>query len=84
MERASCAFNTSKPVKPTAFNSDYNALFQEYLQSIDKFNHWDDFYSKCGIHKVPKACKSSAADLLLVEIGRGDLNFSSSPAKDLE
>ena len=82
MERASRAFDTGKLVKPTAFNSDYNALFQEYLQSIDKFNHWDEFYSKCGIDRTPKGKKSSAADLSLVEIGRGDLNFSSSPAKE--
>jgi hypothetical protein len=81
LERASRAFDTGKLVKPTAFNSDYNALFQEYLQSIDKFNHWDEFYSKCGVNGAPKP-KSSAADLSLVEIGRGDLNFSSSPVKE--
>ena len=85
MERAARAFETGEFVKPGVFNSEHNALLTEYLKSIDKFSHWDEFYEECGISqkgKTPKRRKSTAAELSLVEIGRGDLNFSSSPAKE--
>jgi hypothetical protein len=85
LERAARAFDTGKLVQPSAFNHEYNALFKEYLQSVEKFNHWDELYDKCGISqncKAPRPRKSTAADLSLVEIGREDLNFSSSPMRE--
>jgi hypothetical protein len=85
LERAARAFDTGKLVKPGPFNHAYDALFKEYLNSINKFNHWDEFYAECGVSEAGrtlKSRKSTAADLSLVEIGRGDLNFSSSPVRD--
>ena len=85
LERAACAFKSGEFVKPGIFNNEHNALLTEYLKSIDKFNHWDEFHEACGISlkaKSPKRRKSAVADLSLVEIGRGDLNFSSSPVRE--
>jgi hypothetical protein len=85
LERAARAFGTGEFVKPGAFNGEHNGRLTEYLKSINKFNHWDEFYEECGISqksKTPKRRKSTAADLSLVEIGRGDLNFSSSPVRE--
>jgi hypothetical protein len=85
LEQAAHAFDTGRLVKPGPFNHAYNALFKEYLNSINKFNHWDGFYAECSVSqagRTPKSCKSTAADLSLVEIGCGDLHFSSSPVRD--
>ncbi|KAI9511008.1 hypothetical protein F5148DRAFT_1147149 [Russula earlei] len=67
---------------PGPFNSGHKALLTEYIESVDTFNKWQEFYQAC---KFTKANSESEAvltvDVSQTDIGRHALNFSSSPIK---
>ncbi|KAI9452026.1 hypothetical protein F5148DRAFT_1289806 [Russula earlei] len=80
LERAVRAFETGEFQDPGPFNSNYKALLTEYLESVNMFNKWDDFYVACDFDQKP--CGGSlAADMSQTDIGRRALNFSSSPIR---
>ena len=64
---------------PGPFNSAYKALLMEYLESVDAFNKWLDFYQACKFSL--KEQQDLAADISQIDVGRRALNFSSSPIK---
>ena len=81
LEHAVQAFEASGEFKDLGpFNSNYKALLAEYLESMNTFNKWDDFYAACDFAwKHPKLCHGSlAADMSQTDIGQRALNFSSS------
>lgn len=84
LERAVRAFETTGEFEdPGMFNSSYKALLTEYLESVNAFNKWDNFYAACDF--VQDRCNSHgtlAADISQIDIGRRDLNFSSSPIRE--
>lgn len=48
LERALRAFEMDGSFKdPGPFNSEHKALLVEYLQSIDSFKKWPEFYQAC-------------------------------------
>ncbi|KAI9442802.1 hypothetical protein F5148DRAFT_1293155 [Russula earlei] len=80
LECAVQAFETGEFQDPGPFNSNYKALLTEYLESVNMFNKWDDFYIACNFDQKP--CGGSlAADTSQTDIGRRALNFSSSPIR---
>lgn len=85
LERAVRAFQaTGNFEDPGPFNSNYKALLSEYLESVDTFNKWDEFYAACDVaQKRRKSCgESLAVDMSQTDIGRRALNFSSSPIRE--
>jgi hypothetical protein len=47
LERAVRSFETGEFEDPGTFNSNYKALLTEYLESMNAFSKWDDFYAAC-------------------------------------
>ena len=86
LERAVRAFETTGEFEdPGLFNANYRALLTEYLKSMNAFNKWDCFYDACDFvrgHHDSHHVGALTADISQTDIGRRDLNFSSSPVRD--
>ena len=81
LEHAVRAFEkTGEFEDPGSFNSNYKALLTKYLESMNAFNKWDDFYEECNLGQKPQTY-SLAVDMSQTDIGRRALNFSSSPIR---
>jgi hypothetical protein len=82
LERAVQAYETGIFEAPGSFNSNYKALLTEYLESMNTFKKWDEFYMACDFaHKGSDSFGGGlAADVSQTDIGRRALNFSSSPS----
>ena len=87
LERAVRAFETGEFEDPGLFNANYRALLTEYLESMTAFNKWDSFYKACDF---AQGCHNShhvgtlTADTSQTDLGRRDLNFSSSPIREMD
>ena len=70
---------------PGPFTADQKALLTEYLDSIDKFSGWEEFYKACKFTnrslQPDEDDVPSGVDISQVDIGRRDLVFSSSPVR---
>jgi hypothetical protein len=83
LERAVRSFETGEFEDPGTFNSNYKALLTEYLESMNAFSKWDDFYAACDfIRERRNSLGTLAADISQTDIGRRALNFSSSPIRE--
>ncbi|KAI0289301.1 hypothetical protein BC826DRAFT_971075 [Russula brevipes] len=82
LERAVRAYETGKFEAPGSFNSNYKALLTEYLESMNTFKKWDEFYEACDFARkgLDSYGGGLAADVSQTDIGRRALNFSSSPS----
>jgi hypothetical protein len=86
LERAVHAFETDGSFKePGPFNSEHKALLTEYLESVDTFKKWPEFYQACNFSRAKHIHSEEqddlVADISQTDIGRRALNFSSSPVK---
>ena len=88
MAQLECALHTFEMdgffKDPGPFSSEHKALLVEYLESIDSFKKWPEFYKACkfsqgNIHSEEQ--DNLVADISQVDIGQCALNFSSSPIK---
>ena len=84
LERAVRAFESGEFEEPGNFNTNYKALLTEYLDSMNKFEKWDTFYIACDFVRERRNSRYAgtlALEISQTDIGRRDLNFSSSPTR---
>jgi hypothetical protein len=81
LERAARAYETGELIKPYPFSGNYEAMADEYLVTTLTFKKWDQFYKKCNISKTCRSPMKRRRSSIAVDIGRGNFNYSSSPAK---
>jgi len=83
LERGVRAFKKNGEYEdPGPFNFEHKALLTEYIESMDAFNKWPEFYEACKFTKANSESDVLAADVSQTDIGRCALNFSSSPIKE--
>jgi hypothetical protein len=70
---------------PGPFSSKHKALLIEYLESVDSFTKWLEFYQACKFCQANCIYSEEQGDLITdisqTDIGQCVLNFSSSPIK---
>lgn len=85
LERAVRAFESGAFEEPGNFNASYKALLTEYLDSMNAFDKWDTFYVACDFIRERRNSRyggTLAMEISQTDIGRRDLNFSSSPIRE--
>jgi hypothetical protein len=85
LERAVRAFKGREFEEPGYFNANYKALLTEYLDSMNVFDKWDTFYVACDFVRERHNSRyggTLAMEISQTDIGRRDLNFSSSPIRE--